>query len=124
MTSDIGSIQRLSKLLGNDSWLREMIFTGRNAGALEAKENGFFSKVFENYQDTFNAALKLAEDIADKSPVAMIGCKKNLGYARDHSVESALEFAAYWNAWATQSTDTATAVMAQIQKTKASFPKL
>ena len=101
-----------------------MIFTGREADAKEARKNGLFSRVFDSYEETLSAALKLAEDIAEKSPVAMIGCKRNLTYSRDNSLEVGLDYAAYWNSWATQSPDTATAVMSQIQKTKATFPKL
>lgn len=38
-------------------------------------------------------ALKMAEDIASKSPVAVQGSKVNLNYSRDHSVEEGLDFA-------------------------------
>jgi delta(3,5)-delta(2,4)-dienoyl-CoA isomerase len=124
MASDIGSIQRLPKLVGNNSWLREMVYTGRNAGAKEARKNGMFSMVFDSYDETLKAALNLAQEIAEKSPVAIIGCKTNLNFTRDNTVDEALNFAAYWNSWATLSTDTQVAMAAQIQKTKPVFPKL
>ena len=124
MPPDLGTIQRLPKALGNHSWLREMIYTGRTANAKEAKKNGLFSKVFENYEETLNGALELAQAIAGKSPVALVGCKKNLNFTRDNNTEDALDFAAYWNSWATQSLDTETALKAQMQKTKPVFPKL
>ena len=38
------------------------------------------------------AAIEMASDIAEKSPVAVQGTKVNLNYARDHSVQDALEF--------------------------------
>ena len=38
-------------------------------------------------------ALKMAEDIARKSPVAIQGSKVNLNYSRDHSVKEALHYA-------------------------------
>ena len=38
------------------------------------------------------AAIEMASDIAEKSPVAVQGTKVNLNYARDHSVPDALEF--------------------------------
>ena len=38
------------------------------------------------------AAIEMASDIAEKSPVAIQGTKVNLNYARDHSVQDALEF--------------------------------
>ena len=124
MPPDLGTIQRLPKAIGNHSWLREMVYTGRTATAKEAKKNGLFSQVFENYEETMKAALELARTMAEKSPIALIGCKKNLNFSRDNNTEDALDFAAYWNAWATQSTDTQTAMSAQMQKTKPVFPKL
>ena len=38
------------------------------------------------------AAIEMASEIAEKSPVAVQGTKVNLNYARDHSVQDALEF--------------------------------
>ena len=39
-----------------------------------------------------DAAIEMASEIAEKSPVAVQGTKVNLNYARDHSVQDALEF--------------------------------
>lgn len=41
--ADIGHIQRFQKIVGNDSWVRELTFTGRFFGADEALGNGFVS---------------------------------------------------------------------------------
>ena len=43
--SDIGAIQRFPKVVGNDSWAREMIYTGRFFDAEEACKNGLVSAV-------------------------------------------------------------------------------
>ena len=38
MAADVGTLQRLPKIVGNDSLVRELAFTGRNMPAQEAKE--------------------------------------------------------------------------------------
>lgn len=38
MAADMGALQRLPKIVGNDSLLRELIYTARRVGATEAKE--------------------------------------------------------------------------------------
>ena len=40
-----------------------------------------------------SAGLSLAETIASKSPIAVQGSKVNLVYARDNTVDNALEYA-------------------------------
>lgn len=124
MAADIGTLQRLPKIVGNNSWIREMAFTARNAKAEEAAHFGVFSKVFNGYDEMIREAIKLAVEIAERSPLAVVGCKVNLDYAREHSVEEALEFGKQWSAWALQSGDMMTAIMAQMQKQKPEFPKL
>lgn len=124
MTADIGTIQRLPKVVGNISWVREMIYTGRNANADEATKVGLFSNCLETKEKALQAALDLANTIASKSPVAVIGSKKTLNFSRDHSVTEGLEFITNWNACALQCTDLVSGVTAQLQKTKAIYPKL
>ena len=94
------------------------------------------------------AAIEMASDIAEKSPVAIQGTKVNLNYARDHSVQDALEFVvrperqmscvksneaknapsslfqAMWNSFSMQSGDVVKAAMASMAKEKAEFSKL
>ena len=42
-------------------------------------------------------ALEIAQQIAANSPIAVIGTKDNLIYARDHSVAEGLKYEATWN---------------------------
>ena len=42
-------------------------------------------------------ALEIAQQIAANSPIAVIGTKDNLVYARDHSVAEGLKYEATWN---------------------------
>lgn len=43
------------------------------------------------------AALELAQMIAAKSPVAVLGAKTFLNYTRDHTVDDSLDYAITWN---------------------------
>lgn len=45
LAADIGTLQRLPKIVGNGSKARELAMTGRKFGAAEAKEIGFVSDV-------------------------------------------------------------------------------
>lgn len=102
------------------------------------------SQVCTDKEDTFSNAIKIAEDIASKSPVAVQGSKINMNYSRDHTVDEGLHFAVslihclysrphycfcsmlqvVWNSTMLQSEDVGKAIMAAIQKEKAIFSKL
>jgi len=105
LAADVGTLQRLPKIIGNDSLLRELAYTGRNFDAGDALTLGMVSQVFEDFDKTFQAALKVAKEIASLSPVAVYGTKANLLFSRDHSIVDGLEYAATWNAAALQSED-------------------
>ena len=51
------------------------------------------SDVYESRESAESAGLSLAETIASKSPIAVQGSKVNLVYARDNTVDNALEYA-------------------------------
>ena len=42
---DLGTLQRLPKIVGNDSWVREIIYTARKFTSNEAKERGLVRSV-------------------------------------------------------------------------------
>lgn len=124
MAADVGTLQRLPKVVGNDSWIRDVVYTARKITAEEALTFGLVSNVYGDKEDMLSNALKMAEDIASKSPVAVQGSKVNLNYSRDHSVEEGLDFAVGWNSTMLQSEDVSKAVMSSIQKEKPVFSKL
>lgn len=91
MAADLGTLQRLPKIVGNDSLVRELAFTGENLPASEAKEFGLVSRVFETPEKTVQGALELAKTIASRSPVAVQGTKHTLNYSREHTIEDGLQ---------------------------------
>lgn len=85
LAADIGTLALLPKLTGNDSLVRELVYTARPFSAAEAKEIGLVSRVVEGGQKAVvAAALELAKVIASKSPIAVYGSKVLLSHARDH----------------------------------------
>ena len=78
--------------MGNDSLVRELVYTARRLESREAERLGLVSGVYQDREKLLEAALDLARLIASRSPVAVQGSKVNLNYSRDHSVDEALEF--------------------------------
>ena len=121
LAADIGTLQRLPKISGNDSRVRELCYTGENFGHQEALRIGFVSRVS---QDLLKDAISLGTSIAANSPVAVMGTKQSLLYSRDHSVQEGLEHVARHNALALMTDDIPSAFMASSRKEAISFPNL
>ena len=110
IVADVGTLQRLPKLIGNQSLVRELAFTGRRVAAPEALACGLVSAVYESREALDAAVLETAQRIAEKSPLALRGIKEMLNYSRDHSVADGLNYVATWNAAMLLSTDLDAAV--------------
>merc|ERR1712150_141415 len=124
LAADVGGLQRFPKLVGNQSLVRELVFSCRNMSAAEAQKLGFVSSVFPSHEEMRAAALELAASIASKSPVAVMSAKTLMNYTRDHTVDEGLEYAITWNMGILQGKDTAKAAKALATKQKASFKDL
>ncbi|MDQ3393803.1 MAG: crotonase/enoyl-CoA hydratase family protein [Bacteroidota bacterium] len=97
MVADLGSLQRLSKIL-SEGLLRELAYTGRKVPAIEAKSLGIINSIYNDHNALLTEVQAIAGTIASKSPLAIRGIKTNMNYSRDHSVEEGLQFVANWNA--------------------------
>ena len=98
MAADVGTLQRLSHCMGSSSAVREWCYTGRTVAADEAASCGFFSQpLCADKEDGWKRLLHLGQHIASKSPIAVLGTKRALLYARDHSVADGLEWISLWN---------------------------
>ncbi|KAG0245349.1 protein transport protein S31 [Mortierella sp. GBA43] len=123
LAADVGTLQRLPKVVGNISWVRELCLTARNFDAAEALEHGFISKILPDPAKVVEEAIATAKLIAEKSPVAAIGTKHLLNYSRDHSVQEGLDYTAAWNMVMLTTPDLPAAAAAAMQKQKATFAK-
>src|SRR5690554_6786823 len=86
MTADVGTLQRLPKLMP-EGVVRELAYTGRKFGAEEAQRLGFVNTVYENQEAMLEGVMAIAAQIAANSPLAVTGCKEMINFSRDHSVE-------------------------------------
>ncbi len=120
MTADVGTLQRLPRLVG-ESVARDWCLTGRRFDAAEADRRGLLSAVLPDAEATLAHARTLAHTITAKSPLAIRGTKEVLNYSRDHTIEDGLKFVATWNAAMLLSNDIQAAVMASMQGQTAQF---
>jgi len=124
MAADVGTLQRLPKVVGNQAWVRDVCFTGRTFNAEEARQQGLVTRVSENREALLRDALSLAKVIASKSPVAIAGIKEALIYSRDHSVEDSLKQIRNWNMSQIQTQDLPEAIQSIFSKKVPNFSKL
>ena len=134
LAADVGTLQRLPKITGNASWVSDVCLTGRNFDSQEALSSGFVSQVIEekNQRETtgdipvsfLRHSIRLCHAIAKNSPVAVVGTKQAILYARDHTVADGLEQIISYNALALQSRDLMQSIEAAAEKRQASFPDL
>ena len=97
LTADVGTFPRLCKLLP-EGIVRELAYTGRRMGAEEGERRGLFNEVLDSKEAALERALEVAREIADKSPLAVHGCKRMITYARDHNTADSLDYVVTWNA--------------------------
>jgi enoyl-CoA hydratase len=95
MTADLGTLQRLPKLI-SIGLMKELAYTGRRMPALEAKTAGLVNNVYADHQSMMAGVMSIAGEIATRSPLAVLGCKEMINYARDHSISDSLDYMAVW----------------------------
>jgi len=120
MVADVGTIQRLPAII-DPGRVAEIVYTGNDFGAEEAREMGLVSRVFPNCDATYQAALDVAGDIAANSPLAVQGAKAVLSAGEGRSVEENLDYIALWNAAFLHSNDFVEATMAFLEKRPPKF---
>jgi len=116
LAADVGTLQRLPKVLGSQSLVSELCLTARKMDADEAHRVGLVSSVFKDKDAMMSGALELAKTIASKSPVAVQGTKRSLVYSREHTTEEGLDHVAKYNMVMLQSEDLMKSAMSQMDK--------
>ncbi|MGZ6793890.1 MAG: crotonase/enoyl-CoA hydratase family protein [Mycobacteriales bacterium] len=123
MTADIGTLQRLGTCVP-EGVAREMAYTGRRMSAQRAYEVGLVQHVYADHASLVEGVLETAREIASKSPLAVWGTKVAMTYARDHSVDDALDQMATWQSGMFQPADMVEAFTAKAEKRPPVFPDL
>lgn len=123
MTADVGTLQRLPRLIPMGI-VQELALTGRRFSAAEAHGWGLINSVHADADAVRAAALEMASGISSKSPVAIAGVKQSLIYARDHTVADGLEQIATWNGGMLRPEDLMSAIQARMAKKEAVFRDL
>jgi len=123
MTADVGTLQRLPKLIP-DGIVRELAYTGDRMSAQRAKEVGLVNEVYADQATMLEDVLGIAGRIASKSPLAVYGSKQSIVYARDHSVADSLNQIATWQTGMFQPRDMMESFQAQMEKREPEFDDL
>ena len=123
MTADVGTLQRLPKLIP-DGVARELVYTGRRMPAARAAEVGLVNEVFDDHESLVAGVLEIAAEIAAHSPLTLWGAKEALVYARDHGVSDSLHQIATWQSGAFQPADMMEAFAAKGEKRAPVFEDL
>ncbi len=123
MTADVGTLQRLPKLIP-EGVCRELAYTGRRLPAAEAKAVGLVNEVFADHEALLAAVHEVALTIASKPPLAIYGSKEMITYARDHSTADSLDHIATWQAGMFQPSDMGEAFTAKAEGRDPEFDDL
>ena len=89
ITPGFGGTQRLPRALGM-GWAKYLCLSGRPIRADEALRLGLVQGVFPR-ESLMDQAMKLAGELAAKSPLAMRYCKSALHYSRDVDIDTGQE---------------------------------
>lgn len=123
MMADIGSLQRLPKLMP-EGVVKELAYLGRTLSAERAAAVGFVNEVRPSAEAALDAALAAAREICGKAPLAVAGTKAAITYARDHSVAEGLAWAQWAQAALWNPSDIQKAIAARVTKQPAEFAPL
>jgi enoyl-CoA hydratase len=120
IVADIGSLQRLSGIIG-EGHLRELAFTGKDITAARAEKIGLVNDVYDDQEAVLAAARTMAEDIADNPPLVVQGVKDVLDHDRAPRVAEGLRYVSTWNAAFLPSKDLGEAVQAFLARRDPEF---
>jgi enoyl-CoA hydratase len=123
MTADVGTLQRLPKLIP-EGVAREWAYTGDRIPASRAQEVGLVNEVFADQESMVAGVLEIAARIASRSPLAVWGTKESINFARDHSVADSLEFIALWQTGMFQPADMLESFVAKSDKRDPAYDDL
>lgn len=120
IVADVGTLQRLPRIIGR-GLTAELALTGKDISGEEARQMGLVNHTYESAEDLHTAAMDMAREIAENSPLVTQGVKQVLRYGEYKSVDDALEYVAVWNSAFLGSNDFNEAISAFTEKRKPEF---
>ncbi|MEV4317211.1 crotonase/enoyl-CoA hydratase family protein [Actinocrispum sp. NPDC049592] len=120
IVADIGSLQRLSGIIG-EGHLRELAYTGKDIDAARAEKIGLVNDVCPDQDAVLEAARAMAADIAKNPPLVVQGTKNVLDHDRAPRVAAGLRYVSTWNSAFLPSKDLGEAVQAFIDRRDPEF---
>lgn len=97
MVADLGTLQRLPRIVG-EGHARELALTGRDFDAERALRIGLVNDLHDDAEACFEAARKIAREIAENPPLVVQGVKRVLNERDGRSIAEGLRHVAVWNA--------------------------
>lgn len=120
MVADVGVLQRIPNIIGQGH-ARELAYSCRKITAERALRINLINDVYENYDELLKEAEKLANEIAENSPLAVQASKVVLKYGIGKSVDDGLLFNAAVSNYTIPSNDVMAAFKAFAEKKKPEF---
>ena len=96
VVADLGSLQRLPRLIGVGP-ATELALTGRDMSAAEARERGLVSTVLPTGAQAIEHACAVAARIATYPPQVIAGIKAVLAVSQEVPLSAGLRYAGLWN---------------------------
>lgn len=115
MAADVGTLQRLPRIIPA-GLAAELVYTGKDITASRALEIGLVNEVHPDFEAAYAAALALATEIAENSPLAVQGSKHIVRANDGRTVDEALDYVALWNSSFIHSNDIGEAMLAHLER--------
>ncbi|CAN7727402.1 crotonase/enoyl-CoA hydratase family protein [Variovorax sp. LjRoot84] len=97
LVADVGTLQRLPRLIG-EGMARELAYTARRFSGSEAAQMRLVNRCYESRAALAAGVDELAATLAAKSPLCLRGTKEMISHVRDRPVADGLNYIATWNA--------------------------
>lgn len=95
IVADVGTLQRLPGVVGSGH-VAELAYTGKDISAARAEKIGLVNDVYEDADAVYDAALKLAGEIAANAPLAVRGTKFVLQQSEGMTTDQSLLLNGLW----------------------------
>jgi len=124
LTADIGFIQKIIKQTGREGLMRKLTFTGEKFLGDKALQYNIVDECYSNKEELEKETLRIAEEMAQKSPMVLWGIKRMFNFARENSLSASLDMVATMNSGLIQGDDMIESITAFLTKRNAKYAKI